>query len=853
VLLVQPGRQFVKRHYNYYRYKGASVFAALLSVFLVVTGWIFFRLESPSWQWVLKNRTAWFWHINTSYNRVGDMFRYLLQGVWLLMVIQNHPKNQLTNRIKKRWARLSYYYNVSLNILPKHLQQRDIEQTLDNHLNNTSKWKQHLLVYLGGFFSILLALICIFLPLTPINQLLFALFLVGFALIVRRVPGRIPQMILIILSLTISCRYLSWRYTATINWDDWLNLICGGLLLFAESYAVLVLFLGYLQTLWPLKRQPAELPADTRTWPTIDWLITTYNEDLSIVKPSVYGALGVDWPKDKINIYLLDDGNRPAFKQFADEVGIHYIARPSHEHAKAGNLNYALQRTSGDYVAIFDCDHVPTHIFLEFTMGWFLKDPKLAILQTPHHFFSPDPFERNLKNFRQVPNESLLFYGLIQDGNDTWNATYFCGSCGILRRTALETIGGIAVDTVTEDTHTSLRIQRQGYTSAYIRVPLAAGMATVNLASHIGQRIRWARGMVQIFRLDNPLLGKGLTLAQRLCYTNSILHFLSGIPRLIFLTAPLAFLFLHAYIIYAPALIILIYALPHLFHAILTNSSMQGKFRYFFWGEFYETVLAWYITWPTTVALISPHRGTFNVTPKGELIENQHVDWLIARPYLVLFTLNLLGILVGLYRLFVGPEVEITTVLINMVWTTYNMVILAGALAVVVEAKQIRTSHRVPIQLPAAIARNDGHLFPCTLKDYSDVSVGIEMMDSSLIKEGDEVFLLLKRDTQEYSFACQVTRTLGRTVGIRLTDNSVKKQIEFIQCTFARADAWASSRQNFSEDKPLESFKSIMTIGVNAYINMMNYSSPLIRKTLLNVKNLYVWIASFIPRNMRDM
>ncbi|MDI9229739.1 glycosyltransferase family 2 protein, partial [Serratia bockelmannii] len=160
-----------------------------------------------------------------------------------------------------------------------------------------------------------------------------------------------------------------------------------------------------------------------------------------------------------------------------------------------------------DYVAIFDCDHVPTRSFLQLTMGWFLKDHRLAMLQTPHHFFSPDPFERNLGRFRQTPNEGSQFYGLVQDGNDTWDAAFFCGSCAVLRRTALDEIGGIAVETVTEDAHTSLRLHRQGYTSAYIRIPQAAGLATESLSAHIGQRIRWARGMVQIFRLDNPLFG----------------------------------------------------------------------------------------------------------------------------------------------------------------------------------------------------------------------------------------------------------------------------------------------------------------------------------------------------------
>ncbi len=130
-----------------------------------------------------------------------------------------------------------------------------------------------------------------------------------------------------------------------------------------------------------------------------------------------------------------------------------------------------------------------------------------------------------------------------------WDATFFCGSCAVIRRGPLDEIGGIAVETVTEDAHTSLRLHRRGYTSAYMRIPQAAGLATESLSAHIGQRIRWARGMVQIFRLDNPLFGKGLKLVQRVCYANAMLHFLSGIPRLIFLTAPLAFLLLHAYII----------------------------------------------------------------------------------------------------------------------------------------------------------------------------------------------------------------------------------------------------------------------------------------------------------------
>jgi cellulose synthase (UDP-forming) len=153
--------------------------------------------------------------------------------------------------------------------------------------------------------------------------------------------------------------------------------------------------------------------------------------------------MALDWPADKLRVYILDDGKREEVRTFAEEFGVDYITRPDNRHAKAGNLNHALAMTHGDLVAIFDCDHIPVNSFLRTAVGWFQRDPQCAMLQTPHHFFSPDPFERNLGTFRRVPNEGALFYGLIQDGNDFWNATFFCGSCAVLRRGPLMEVEGL--------------------------------------------------------------------------------------------------------------------------------------------------------------------------------------------------------------------------------------------------------------------------------------------------------------------------------------------------------------------------------------------------------------------------
>jgi cellulose synthase (UDP-forming) len=92
-----------------------------------------------------------------------------------------------------------------------------------------------------------------------------------------------------------------------------------------------------------------------------------------VVKNTIYAALGIDWPKDKLKIWILDDGGRgvPPVRG-GGRRGVH---RPStHEHAKAGNINNALKYAKGEFVSIFDCDHVPTRSFLQMTMGWFLKE-----------------------------------------------------------------------------------------------------------------------------------------------------------------------------------------------------------------------------------------------------------------------------------------------------------------------------------------------------------------------------------------------------------------------------------------------------------------------------------------------
>ncbi|MDR0807186.1 MAG: UDP-forming cellulose synthase catalytic subunit [Enterobacteriaceae bacterium] len=842
--------------YDGYRQQRAAPITAFLYCAGYVLMWTLFCLESPAWQHIRAQHNQLFPQVAAGL-RIADILRYAVQSLWLLVIRQTFSPSFLSLR---RWSRRSYQWlqtkrqQISdwLYKLPEYAYFQHFEVDSEQKLKQLNPVVRHIIFIIFSLLATLLAIICISQPFELFAQFIFVLLLWGIAMVMRRIPGRFSSLMMIVLSLTVSSRYIWWRYTSTLNWDDPVSLVCGLLLLSAETYAWIVLVLGFFQTVWPLHRQPAPMPDDISIWPSVDIMVPTYNESLNVVKPTIYAALGIDWPEEKRTIYILDDGDRPEFKAFAQEVGVQYINRKIHDHAKAGNINNALKQARSEYVAIFDCDHVPTRSFLQLTMGWFYKDKKLAMIQTPHHFFSPDPFERNLNSFRHTPNEGALFYGLVQDGNDMWDAAFFCGSCAVIKRSALDEVGGIAVETVTEDAHTSLRLHRAGYTSAYLRIPLAAGLATETLSAHISQRIRWARGMIQIFRLDNPLLGKGLKLPQRLCYVNAMMHFLSGVPRLIFLTAPLAFLLFHAYIIFAPALAIALYVLPHMIHASLTNSRIQGKYRHSFWSEIYETVLAWYIARPTTVALFEPHKGKFNVTAKGGLVEKTHLDWVISRPYFFLVLLNAAGLIAGVWRLYSGPVNEIPTILVSAAWVIYNLIVLGGAIAVSIEAKQIRHSPRVQIAMPAAIARADGHLFPCTLRDYSDSGVGMEMKTENLVNKGDKLMLMLKRGDREFAFPCEVMRSFGQTVGVELQLTTTQQNIDFMQCTFARADTWALWQEHVPVDKPLNSMREVLMLGLHGYQRMLAFSPPFLYSIMGRIASVIVWLTSFLPQRVNQ-
>jgi cellulose synthase (UDP-forming) len=639
---------------------------------------------------------------------------------------------------------------------------------------------------------------------------------------------------LMLFSIATTLRYGWWRIHLVVNFfsdesnhrlsiDGVLMLI----LLSAELYTALIMVLGYMQTSFPLRRKPVPMPHSEDDWPHVDVLIPTYNEPLSLVRYTALAAINIDYPPEKLHIYILDDGTRDDFRRFAEEAGIGYITRKEHLHAKAGNINHALTGMDSPFVAIFDCDHVPTRSFLQFTLGWFLAEERLAMLQTPHHFYSPDPFERNLLRYKTIPNEGELFYGIIQDGNDFWNATFFCGSCAVIRRQALDQAGGIATETVTEDAHTSLRMQKLGWNTAYINIAQAAGLATETLAAHVGQRVRWARGMVQILRVDNPLLASGMKWSQRLCYFNAMIHFLYAVPRLIFLMAPLAYMLFGLSIIPGYWVAILAYALPHLAISSLTNSRIQGAHRHSFWNEIYETVLAPYILLPTLLALVNPKLGKFNVTDKGKTLAETRFDHSIAAPTTWMLFFNLLGVLAAPYRLFVSDPGHPGTILANLCWILFNMVILGVSAAVAHEQKQRRSSVRIKARIPIVAEFADGQKITGITRDMSVGGASVLFADSNLFYARRQIIrLAFPVQTGDAQITALVAGIVEGEVRLKFSLQSIAEQEILTRALYSRADSWIDGRADHEEDRPFHSLARVVRISFTGFHQVLRGLLP---------------------------
>jgi cellulose synthase (UDP-forming) len=699
-----------------------------------------------------------------------------------------------------------------------------IPNLFDRALAKAGKWQLFLLMAI----AILLSIPFIVTPLSPMQQGIVAVVLTGLAWTITKVERKQTSernseylhLFLVWLSLVTTLRYLYYRTSYTLNLTStWLDGFFSVVLYVAELYAIMTLGLSFFQTLKLKERKPIDISGiPVEDLLSVDIYIPTYSEDVEIVRKTVLGALAIDYPASKKRVYVLDDGRAEKFrarreelKAMCRELGCEHMTRDNNDHAKAGNINTALRRTPGELVLILDCDHIPSRRILQETVGFFTK-PKVSLVQTPHWFYNPDPFERNLQTGGEIPVGNELFYKVIQKGNDFWNAAFFCGSAAVVRKDHLLEVGGIAVETVTEDCHTSLRLHSKGYESVYYDKIMVAGLAPEKFSAYVGQQVRWARGMAQILRIENPLFNPKLKLSlpQRICYFSATSHFFFGFPRLMYALAPALFLVFGINPIRGLGLETLAYALPHFFISTYANYITYKHVRFSFWNEIYEFAMSFQAGVVTFLALVNPKLGSFNVTDKGLIVTKRSFDWTSSRGLVFAGALVAASIMAVPFWAILRPE-SMEAVLVNVFWSIFNLLLIVSALLVAFEQPQLRRSHRLDRKLNVLLYSDDQTIEGRTI-NVSET--GCQVVIDSWTDLLDEVDLELIGDFGARAFMkAQVIRATP------MDETEILLSLDFVDPTQAQLDAlnlviysdvdeWYSQRRDVVDD-PMQSFKFI--------------------------------------------
>ncbi|MDQ2812072.1 MAG: glycosyltransferase [Actinomycetota bacterium] len=343
--------------------------------------------------------------------------------------------------------------------------------------------------------------------------------------------------------------YLSWRLAVT-NWQGWW---IAGPLLFAEALGA-VHTLGFQSTAWP-RPTPVIEPEEDPTQHAIFILVPTANEGVATLRPTLDGCIAArqkylaQYPDGQVTIVVCNDGRTASYPRWAEidtlaqELDVSCVTRSSGGGAKAGNIENARQlcgATGNSLLVIFDADQVAKPDFLLKTIPAF-ADTKVGWVQTGQYY-------ANLNNpvSRWADDQQSMFYNVLCPGKAAVNAAFICGTNVVIRAAALDEIGGLPQDSVTEDFAASIAIHPR-WRSIYLSDVLATGLGPLDIPSYLKQQGRWALGTLSVCRdhWRDILLPKknGLRFEQRVQYFLACTHYLCGLRDLIYLLSPILFIF----------------------------------------------------------------------------------------------------------------------------------------------------------------------------------------------------------------------------------------------------------------------------------------------------------------------
>lgn len=491
----------------------------------------------------------------------------------------------------------------------------------------------------------------------------------------------------------------------------------------------------------------------------VDVFVPTYNEPEALVRRTLTAAMAVRYPHET---WLLDDGARPAMQALAAEMGCRYLARSINTHGKAGNLNNALAHALGDFVVVLDADHLALPEFLDETLGYF-GDAKVAIVQTPQEFYNFNSFEHlGSSRSKRSGCEHALFHRVIQRERDCANAAMFSGSGAVLRRSALDGIGGFATGSVTEDMHTCVRLHARGWHSVFHAKTLSGGLAPADARSFRRQRLRWAQGAMQVFVQEKLWSMPGLSPAQRLAYLSHVAGnfvgwktlLLAFVPSLVLLTnvSPISVSMGDYLSVFVPCFLI---------NLLVFEELARGHGRFFF-TEVHNLARCT----PSVLSVFAAWRRTqrFQVTPKvAQLDRGAHA---VVLPWVVAAT-AVAGLATGWSRVGTGAT-EWPEVTAMSVWALYA---LFNSIGVIRLARRCRLEAGrealFPTSLRANVQSTDGTTHALEVTGLAIDRAELRSAPTAPLPEGARLTLHASLDGRHLALQCTVTKLHEHTIEVQ--------------------------------------------------------------------------------------
>jgi cellulose synthase (UDP-forming) len=529
-----------------------------------------------------------------------------------------------------------------------------------------------------------------------VNLLLAA----GLVLFIREAPARgtWARVAMIVVMNALTLAYVVWRLTDTLPDFAWTPAALWPWLFFACEMLVTAYEVWSLSVLARLTDHSPEADDHERRLrrapdlPTVDVFVPTYNEGADILEGTIRAAQALDYPAGRVRVWVLDDGRRPWLAELCRRRGVGCIARPTNEHGKAGNLNYALPRTDGEFILVIDADFRLERNFLYRTLGFLLHRPGVGLVQTPQHFHNPDPVQHNLLGASAWTEEQNCFMTVVQPARDAQENAFCVGSGWLIARARLRELGGFPQGSICEDLEISYALRGRGWRTLYLNEALARGLAPESVPEYIKQRVRWCTGTLQnAFLATGPFRGRGLSLLDRLFYLEPIVHWLTFPFMVLLLLAPVVYWYTGVAVFRAGAEQLAMLLVPRLIAGYVIGYWLSGGKIVPVVATIHKALPAFHVTAAVFKSLVAPFGRPFEVTAKGLAGDRIIVQWRIAWIFFALAAALVGGMGMNLTGWCEVVRISELTAL-DVFWSLFALLVLALCCLACVELPRTETS-----------------------------------------------------------------------------------------------------------------------------------------------------------------